>query len=84
MWVRVAMGEALLIGRGLVVPLVLVVTLVERPVALQAVPRRRPTPAASVRGPGRAVEGRARGLVSRGARRTVPGRRAPVVGGAVA
>lgn len=51
MWVWVAMGEALLVGRGLMVPLVLVVTLVEGPVALQAVPWRRPAPAASVRGP---------------------------------
>lgn len=68
MWVWVAMGEALLVGRGLVVPLVLVVALVEGPVALQAVSRRGPAPAASVRGPGRAVEGRARGLVPRGAR----------------
>lgn len=84
MWVWVAMGEALLIGRGLMVPLVLVVTLIERPVALQAVPRWRSAPAASVRGPGRAVEGRTWGLVSRGAWRTVPGRRAPVVGRAVA
>lgn len=51
MWVRVAMGEALLVGGGLMVSLVLVIVLVEGPVALQAVARRRPTPAASVWGP---------------------------------
>lgn len=51
MWVWVAMGETLLIGRGLMVALILVVTLVEGPVTFQAVPRRRSAPAASVRGP---------------------------------
>lgn len=51
MWVWVAVGEALLIGRGLVVPLVLIIMLIEGPVALQAVPRWRPAPAALVRGP---------------------------------
>ncbi len=52
MWVWIAMREALLVGRGLMVPLIFVVTLVEGPVALKAVPRWRPAPAASVRGPG--------------------------------
>lgn len=51
MWVWVAVGEALLVGRRLVVPLVLVIPLVEGPVTLQAVPRWGPAPAASVRGP---------------------------------
>lgn len=73
MRVRVAMGEALLIGGGLVVPLVLVIVLVEGPVALQAVARRGSAPATSVRRPRRAVVGRARGLVPGGAWRTVPG-----------
>lgn len=51
MWVWVAMGQALLIGRRLVVPLILIISLIEGPVTLQTVPRWRPTPAASVRGP---------------------------------
>ena len=78
-WVWVAMREALLVGRGLMMPLVLVVALVEGPVALQAVPRRGTAPASSMRGPRWAVEGRARRLVPRGARRTVPRPGAPVV-----
>lgn len=73
MWVWVAVGKALLVGRRLVVPLVLVISLVERSIALQAVPGRWPTPAAPVRGSRRAVEGRAWGLVPGGARRPVPG-----------
>lgn len=66
MWVRVAMREALLVGRRLMVPLVLVVTLIEGPVALQAVPRRWPAPTASMGGSRRAVEGRTWGLVPGG------------------
>lgn len=73
MWVGVAMRETLLVGRGLVVPLVLVVALIEGPVALQAVSGRTPAPTASVRGPGGAVERRARGLVPGGTRGTVQG-----------
>lgn len=57
MRVWISMGKALLICRGFMVALVLVVSLIEGPVALQAVPGRRPTPAATVRGPGRAVDG---------------------------
>lgn len=74
--VRVAVGKALLVGGGLVVALVLVVTLVEGSVALQAVPGRGAAPPAPVRGSGGSVSGRAR--------RAVPGRGAPVVGGVVA
>lgn len=84
MWVRVAVGEALLVGGRLVVTLILIISLVEGPVTLQAVPGWRPAPAASVRRPGWAVEGRAWGLVPRGAWRTMPGWRAPVVGRGVA
>ncbi|TNN30262.1 hypothetical protein EYF80_059586 [Liparis tanakae] len=78
--VRVAVGEALLVGGGLVVPLVLVVALVEGPVPLRAVPGRGSAPAAPVGRPGRAMGGRARGLVPGRARRAVPGRGAPGVG----
>lgn len=51
MWMWVNVSEALLIGRGLVMPLILIVSLIEGSITLQAIPGRRPAPAGSVRGP---------------------------------
>ena len=81
--VGVAVCQALLVGGRLVVALVLVVPLVEGPVAVRPVARRRPAPAAAVRRAWRAVAGGRAAMVRRGAGGRVAGRRPVVVGALV-
>lgn len=68
--VRVSVGQALFVGRGLVV------VLIKRRVSLQTVPRRRPAPAPAVGGARGAVPGRGASVMGRG----VSGGRSVMVG----